>query len=129
MSRKDLGSAQYGRTAISLFVFYMLILQGLISSAALAAPSAGLLTDAICISKASNPIDGGPATPMRQGRHDACCVFHASGFGAAPAQSPFIGEAPPSLFYIEKPLALDDAWRVDEPATPPLGSRAPPHLI
>ncbi len=120
---------QYGRTAVSLFVFYMLILQGLISSAALATPSAGLLTDAICISKASSPIDGNPVAPARHGRHDACCVYHAAGFGAAPAQSPFIGETPPSLFYIEKQLAFDEApWR-NEPATPPLGSRAPPSLI
>lgn len=120
---------RYGRTAISLFVFYMLILQGLITSAAWAAPSAGNLIDAICISKASNPIDDFPSGPPRHGRHDACCVFHMAGFGAASAQSPFVGETPPTLFYVEKPLAFDDARRRDEPATPPLGSRAPPRLI
>ena len=31
----------YGRTAVSLFVFYMLILQGLIASAAWATPTSG----------------------------------------------------------------------------------------
>jgi hypothetical protein len=120
----------YGRTAVSLFVFYMLILQGLITSAAWAAPSNGPLIDAICISKASNPIDDLPTAPTRHGRHDACCVFHASGFSAAAAgQSPFIGEAPPSLFYIETPQAFDADRRRDETSTPPLGSRAPPSLI
>ena len=72
----------YGRTAVSLFVFYMLILQGLIASAAWATPTSGPYADAICISKASNPIDGGPAAPARHSRHDACCVFHAASFGA-----------------------------------------------
>lgn len=119
----------YGRTAVSLFVFYMLILQGLIASAAWATPTSGPYADAICISKTSNPIDGGPAAPARHSRHDACCVFHAASFGAGAAQSPFIGETPPSLFYIEKPLAFDDARGRYEPATPPLGSRAPPSLI
>ena len=119
----------YGRTAVSLFVFYMLILQGLITSAAWATPSTESLIDAICISKASTPVDDVPAAPARHGRHDACCVFHAAGFGAAAAQSPFIGEAPPSLFYIEKPLAFDTARVRGDASTPPLGSRAPPHLI
>ena len=129
MNKRDLGSMHYGRTAVSLFVFYMLILQGLISSAAWANPSSDPLTDAICITKASNPIDDLPTAPARHGRHDTCCVFHAAGFGAAAAQSPFIGETPPSLFYIEKPLAFDGAGQGEEPSTPPLGSRAPPHLI
>ena len=119
----------YGRTAVSLFVFYMLILQGLITSAAWATPSTESLIDAICISKASNPIDELPAAPTRHGRHDACCVFHSAGFGSGAAQSPFIGEAPPSLFYIEKPLAFDAAHRVENSSTPPVGSRAPPHLV
>lgn len=119
----------YGRTAVSLFVFYMLILQGLVTSAALATPSTGPLIDAICISKASNPIDELPTAPARHGRHDVCCVFHSASFGSGATQSPFVGEAPPSLFYIEKPLAFDAAWRVDRPSTPPLGSRAPPFLI
>ncbi len=119
----------YGRTAVSLFVFYMLILQGLITSAAWATPSNGPLIDAICISKASTPIDDLPTAPTRHGRHDACCVFHATGFGASAGQSPFIGEAPPSLFYIERPLAFDAGWRRNETSTPPLGSRAPPSLI
>ncbi len=114
---------------MSLFVFYMIILQGLITSAAWATPLAGPSLDAICISKASSPFDEIPATPSRHGRHDACCVFHSASFGSATAQSPFIGEAPPSLFYSEKLLAFDAAGRVDEPSTPPLGSRAPPHLI
>lgn len=114
---------------MSLFVFYMLILQGLVTSAAWATPSAGPLFDAICISKSSNPIDDLPTAPARHGRHDACCVFHSASFGSAATPSPFVGEAPPSLFYIEKPLAFDAASGIDKPATPPLGSRAPPHLV
>ena len=129
MNRRDQGTLHYGRTAVSLFVFYMLILQGLITSAALASPSPGPLVDAICISKASSPIDGLPSAPARHGRHDACCVFHSTSFGSASTQSPFIGEAPPSLFYIEKPLAFDTARVRGDASTPPLGSRAPPSLI
>jgi hypothetical protein len=119
----------YGRSAISLFVFYMLILQGLITSAAWATPANGSPLDTICITKTSSPIGDIPSAPARHARHDACCVFHATGFGAAAAQSPFIGEKPPSLFYIEKPLVFDAAPEPWEPSTPPLGSRAPPQNI
>jgi len=52
-----------------------------------------------------------------------------AGFGGASAPSPFVGETPPALSYMEAKLAFEHALPNSEAATPPLGSRAPPALI
>ncbi|MGJ0507122.1 MAG: DUF2946 family protein [Methylocystis sp.] len=119
-----------GSTAATLLVAYLLILQGLAAGAVTSARGAALFSDAICLSKASGPADGGPGAPIRPSRHgDAvCCVFHCASMGGATAPSPFVGETPPALSYIAAKLAFEHALRGSEAATPPLGSRAPPAL-
>jgi len=116
-----------GSTAATLLVAYLLILQGIAAGAVTSARGAALFADAICLSKASGPLDGG--APIRSSRHgDACCVVHMAGFGGASAPSPFVGETPPALSYMEAKLAFEHALPNSEAATPPLGSRAPPAL-
>lgn len=116
-----------GTTAATLLVAYLLILQGLAAGAVTSARGAALFADAICLGKASGPLDGAPGAPIRPSRHsDACCVVHCASLGGATAPSPFIGETPPALSYIEAKLAFDHALSGAEAATPPLGSRAPP---
>jgi hypothetical protein len=117
----------FGSTAATLLVAYLLVLQGLAAGVVTTARGAALFDGAICLSKASGPLDGAPGGPTRHG--DACCVFHCASLGGATAPSPFIGETPPALSYVEAKLAFDHALSGSEAATPPLGSRAPPSLI
>ncbi|CAJ0883712.1 hypothetical protein AMST5_03457 [freshwater sediment metagenome] len=122
----------FGSTAATLLVAYLLILQGLAAGAVTSARGSALFADAICLNKASGPADdGAPGAPIRPSRHGdaACCVFHCASLGGAAAPSPFVGETPPALSYIEARLAFDHALSGSEAATPPLGSRAPPALI
>lgn len=119
----------FGSTAATLLVAYLLVLQGIAAGVVTSARGSALFADAICLSKSSGPLDG-PAAPIRPARHgDACCVIHCASIGGATAPSPFIGETPPALTYVEAKLAFDHALPNTEAATPPLGSRAPPSLI
>ncbi|PPD43894.1 MAG: hypothetical protein CTY15_08590 [Methylocystis sp.] len=119
----------FGTTAATLLVAYLLMLQGIAAGVVTSARGAELFADAICVSKGSGPLDG-PAAPIRPTRHgDACCVFHCTSLGGATTPSPFVGETPPALNYVEAKLAFDHALPGSEVATPPLGSRAPPSLI
>lgn len=118
--------------AAALLLAYLLVLQGLVFGVSTSARGAALFSGQVCLSKSSGPLDGGgdPAAPTRRARHgDSCCVFHSAAFGAATAPSPFIGEAPPALAYVEIRLAYDESRARSEPATPPLGSRAPPSIV
>lgn len=120
----------FGSTAATLLVAYLLILQGLAAGTVTSARGAALFADAICQSKASGALDGAPGAPIRTSRHgDACCVVQMASFGGATAPSPFVGETPPALSYVEARLAFGHALPNAEAATPPLGSRAPPVLI
>lgn len=120
----------FGSTAATLLVAYLLILQGIAAGAVTSARGSALFADAICLSKNAGPLDGAPGAPIRPSRHgDACCVIHCASLGGAAAPSPFVGETPPALSYIEARLAFEHALSGSEAATPPLGSRAPPVLI
>jgi hypothetical protein len=121
----------FGSTAATLLAAYLLILQGLAAGAVTSARGAALFSDTICLSKASGPIGDAPGAPIRPSRHGdaACCVIHCASMGGATAPSPFVGETPPALTYVEAKLAFDHALPGSEAATPPLGSRAPPALI
>ena len=116
--------------AAALVLAYLLVLQSIAFGVSTNARGAALFSGQICVSKASGPLGGDPATPARPARHgDKCCVFHCAGFGAATATpSPFIGE-PPILGHVDIRLAYDDTRVVFEAATPPLGSRAPPIIV
>ncbi|WP_457798824.1 DUF2946 family protein [Methylocystis sp. S23] len=127
MNPRSEKTRHFGSTAATLLVAYLLILQGIAAGAVTSARGAALFADAICLSKASAPLDGAPIRPSRHG--DACCVVHLAGFGGAAAPSPFVGEIPPALTYVEARLAFEHALPNAEAATPPLGSRAPPGLI
>jgi hypothetical protein len=117
----------FGSTAATLLVTYLLILQGIAAGAVSSARGAALFADAICLSKSGGGLDGAPGAPVRHGRHgDACCVVHMASFGGAAAPSPFIGEIPPALTYVEARLAFSHALPHGDASTPPLGSRAPP---
>jgi hypothetical protein len=127
MNPRSAKSRHVGTTAATLLVAYLLVLQGLAAGAVTSARGAALFADAICLNKSSGPMDGAPGGPIRPPRHaDACCVFHCTSLGGATAPSPFVGETPPALSYIEAKLAFDHARSNVGAATPPLGSRAPP---
>jgi hypothetical protein len=120
----------FGSTAATLLVAYLLVLQAIAAGAVTSPRGAALFADAICQSKASGALDSAPGAPIRPSRHgDACCVVHMASFGGAATPSPFVGEIPPPLSYIEARLAFGHALSHTEAATPPLGSRAPPALI
>lgn len=130
MSPRSDKNRHFGSTAATLLVAYLLVLQAVAAGAVTSARGAALFADAICQSKASGALDGAPGAPIRTSRHgDACCVVHMASFGGAAAPSPFVGETPPALSYIEARLAFERALPNAEAATPPLGSRAPPALI
>lgn len=123
-------SRHFGATAATLLVAYLLVLQGIAAGAVTSARGSALFADAICLSKSSGSLDGAPGAPIRPSRHgDACCVFHCVSMGGATTPSPFVGETPPALSYIEARLAFEHALSGSEAATPPLGSRAPPALV
>lgn len=131
-ARSDTRNWQFSSTAATLLVAYLLVLQGFaVNVSAGGRAASGLLTNAICFSKPSGPLSGDPATPTRPARHgDVCCVVHCASLGGGAATaSPFVGEAPPSLSYVEVKLAFDETLLRAEAATPPLGSRAPPVVI
>lgn len=121
----------FGTTAATLLAAYLLILQGLAAGAVTSARGVALFSDSICLSKASGPAENAPGAPIRPSRHGdaACCVFHSASMGGAAAPSPFVGETPPTLSYVEARLPFDPALPGTGAATPPLGSRAPPALI
>lgn len=128
--RGETKTSQLGPAAATLLLAYLLVLQSLVVGVATSARGAALFSDTICLSKASGPLDGGSAPPGRPARHgDSCCVFHCAAFGSAAAPSPFVGEAPPSLSYVEIKPVYDRSVLLSEAATPPLGSRAPPALV
>lgn len=119
----------FGSSAATLLVAYLLILQGISAGVVTSARGAALFADAICLSKSAGPI-GGTGAPIRPSRHgDVCCVVHCASLGGATAPSPFVGETPPALSYVEARLAFERALPNVGAATPPLGSRAPPALI
>lgn len=121
---------QFGSTAATLLVAYLFLLQGIAAGAVTSARGSALFADAICLSKSAGPLGGAPGAPIRTSRHgDACCVIHCASLGGAASPSPFVGETPPALSYIEARLAFEHALSGSEAATPPLGSRAPPALI
>jgi len=127
-TRNEVKAWRFGPTAVTLLVAYLLVLQSLAVGVSSGARGSGLFVDAICLSKSSGPLDRNPATPARHSRHDGCCVYHGASVGGA-APSPFVGEPPPSLSYVKVKLAFDNASVRSDPATPPLGARAPPSLI
>ena len=119
--------------AAALLLAYLLVLQSIAFGVSTSARGAALFSGQICVSKSSGPLDSGggdPTAPARRMRHgDTCCVFHSAGFGAATTPSPFVGEPPPVLSYVAARLAYDETQARREPATPPLGSRAPPTIV
>lgn len=120
----------FGSTAATLLVAYLFILQGLAAGVVTSSRGSPLFADSICLSNGSNPFDGGSGSPMRSSRHgDACCIIHCVSLGGATPPSAFTGETPTALFHVTARLAYAHALAGAEPATPPLGARAPPALI
>jgi len=129
MTPRTTRNRHFGSTAATLLVAYLLVLQGIAAGAVTSARGSALFADAICLSKGSGSLDGDGGAPIRPTRHgDACCVVHCATMGGAATPSPFTGETPPALSYVEARLAFSHALSGSEPATPPLGSRAPPVL-
>lgn len=130
MTARSDRTRHFGSAAATLLVAYLLVLQGIAAGVVTSARGAALFADAICLSKSAGPLEHTPGTPIRPSRHaDACCVFHCASLGGAASPSPFVGETPPPLSYVEAKLAFDHALPNAGAATPPLGSRAPPALI
>ena len=128
MNRPEFRQERNGRTALSLFLVYLLVLQGVFAGIASAAPISGPLADAICLSKPSVPFDGAPGVPARHSRHDGCCAFHAAGSGGASTQPFHAVEAPIFASRLASVGGYDPSQLRISAATPPLGSRAPPRI-
>ncbi|WP_292531005.1 hypothetical protein [Methylocystis sp.] len=129
-TRSEVKTWQYGSTAVTLLVAYLLVLQGFAIGVSSSGRASGLFANAICFNKSSGPLSGDPATPARPARQggDVCCVAHCAPLGGATAASAFVGEAHPPASYSTIKLAFDATSISSEASTPPLGSRAPPIL-
>ncbi len=129
-ARGEIKTWQFGSTAVTLLVAYLLVLQGLAIGVSFSGGASGLFANAVCFDKSSGPLSGDPATPARPTRHgDVCCIVHCASLGGATAASSFVGETFPSASYSTLKLAFDETALFPEASTPPLGSRAPPILI
>jgi hypothetical protein len=119
-------SWQFGPASATLLVAYLLVLQGLAVGFAVGAKS-GLFTGPICLSKGDGVLGTGPSAPARSSHSsdDVCCILHCSGMGDATIPG-FVSQISPLRFVAEKltPFSAQDG--LARPATPPLGSRAPP---
>ena len=119
-----------GSTAATLLVAYLFILQGLAAGVGASSRVSPLFADAICLSNGSGPFDGGTGSPIRSSHHgDACCVVHCVTLGGATPPSAFTVATPPTLFHVTANLVFAHTLAGAEPATPPLGARAPPVVI
>jgi len=122
-------SWQYGQTAATLLVAYLLVLQGLTAGLVVGARAGqSAFGGAICVTAktaAAEQRSQGPRAPVRG--MDACCVQHCAGLDGGVAGG-FAGlDAPRSLLAgVLTPLraSLD----VERLAQLPVGARAPPAL-
>jgi len=121
---------QFGPTAATLLVAYLLVLQGLAAGFATSgrAASSGLFGNSICLTTPESARDGEPAAPARSASHrDSCCVSHCSGMGVAPEPG-YAGETPRSSVGVGVTPPLDHLVALAPPRSSPLGSRAPPAI-
>jgi hypothetical protein len=120
-------SWQFGPASATLLVAYLLVLQGLAVGFAVGARS-GFFPGSICLSNSSASSEADPSAPARQHHPtDICCVLHCSGMGDATVAE-FASQTPPPQLVAERLTPF--SWQVApaRPATPPLGSRAPPSI-
>jgi hypothetical protein len=119
---------QYGQTAATLLVAYLLVLQGLAAGLVVGARAGQNVNSAICLSAKATTVDEGSQGPRAPAhRMDACCLQHCTGLDGgvlgdfaeldAP-RSPEIGVLAP----------LRESGGHKRLAQLPVGARAPPVL-
>jgi hypothetical protein len=119
---------QFNTAPATLLAAYLLVLQGIALGFAVGVSpgSSGLFSGSICFSRGGAPSQANPSAPARSSHQsDVCCVIHCSGFGDATVAGP-VSPMPPiqSIAEILTPFSVQHGF--GRPATPPLGSRAPP---
>ncbi|MCX7899372.1 MAG: hypothetical protein N2444_04700, partial [Methylocystis sp.] len=99
-SRSDARGWEFGPSAATLVLAYLLVLQGVFAGA-MSLRAANAFGAAICLSKASGPLNDNPVAPRAPMRHgEKCCVFHSAAGGSPPALHPFAGEPPRALNFV-----------------------------
>ena len=126
-------TSQLGSAAASLFVAYMLVLQGLAAGLSLSAArgEAGFLGNVVCLEKNegrpssyADPLAPGP----KRNHGVSCCVLHCSGAGAPPLSS-YVEELRGAFPVTVAWPGLDERSATLQWPTLPLGSRAPPQTV
>jgi hypothetical protein len=120
-------SWQYGQTAATLLVAYLLVLQGLAAGLVVGARAGqNVLGSAICLTAKTTADDSqGPRAPAHG--MDACCVQHCTGLDGGVIGGFAALDPPPSpLAGILLPLRESGGHK--RLAQLPVGARAPPAL-
>jgi hypothetical protein len=120
-------SRQYGQTAATLLVAYLLVLQGLAAGLVIGARAGqSALGSAICVTaKAVDERSQGPRAPAHG--LDACCVQHCTGLDGGVIGS-FAELEPPHAPEAGILLPLRESSGHKRLAQLPVGARAPPVL-
>jgi hypothetical protein len=121
-------SRQYGQTAATLLVAYLLVLQGLAAGLAVGARAGqSALGSAICLTAkaAADENSQGPRAPVH--RMDACCIQHCTGLDGGVIGG-FAEFDPPHSPEAGLLLPLRVSGGHNRLTQLPVGARAPPVL-
>jgi hypothetical protein len=122
-------SRQYGQTAATLLVAYLLVLQGLAAGLVVGARAGqNVLGSAICLTAKTSSVDEGSQGPRAPAHGmDACCVQHCTGLDGGVVGGFAELDAPPSP-EVGILLPLRESGGHKRLAQLPVGARAPPAL-
>jgi hypothetical protein len=122
-------SWQYGQTAATLLVAYLLVLQGLAAGLAVGARAGqSAFGGAVCVTSRTAGAEQrsqGPRAPAHS--MDACCVQHCIGLDGGVAGG-FVGLDPPRSPLASVLTPLRESLHVERLARLPVGARAPPAI-
>ncbi|MBG0810746.1 hypothetical protein IY145_15345 [Methylosinus sp. H3A] len=129
MTQQNDKSWQYGQTAATLLVAYLLVLQGLTAGLVVGARAGqNVLGSAICLTAKTTAVDEnsqGPSAPAQ--RMDACCVQHCTGLDGG-VIGRFVELDAPRSPVAGRLLPLRESGGHKRLAQLPVGARAPPSL-
>lgn len=127
MTQQSDKSRQYGQTAATLLVAYLLVLQGLAAGLVVGARAGQNVGSAICLTAktAADENSQGPRAPAH--RIDACCVQHCTGLDGGVIGG-FAELDPPHSPEAGLLLPLRESGGHKRLAQLPVGARAPPVL-
>ncbi|WP_166141766.1 DUF2946 family protein [Methylosinus sp. RM1] len=130
MTQQNEKSWQYGQTAATMLVAYLLVLQGLAAGIVVGARAGQtVLGSTICVTARPASVDDGSQGPRAPAHGmDACCVQHCTGLDGGVLGGFAELDAPPSpKASVLQPLHESGGHK--RLAQLPVGARAPPVLV